>query len=206
MTPTPTPTPDTALAAPTPQVLAVTPTATPTPNFRYPGGHSLIATAIADFVLHYTNEERRAAGLPEFEHDLAISAIAQAHSQNMARTGLSKHTIDGKDPTDRAIEAGYTCRRYFSDGSYTYGLSENIYMYPRVRLAYETGRIAEYVVTDVNLAFRLVHGWMDSPLHKANILDPDSRRIGIGIAISETVIGSYIHETVYATQNFSSCL
>ena len=206
---TPTPTPADTLAAPTPDnTLTVTPTATPAPNVRYPGGKPLIATAIADFVLHYTNERRRAAGLPEFQHDTAIGAIATGHSETMAQTGQFRHTIDGKGPTDRAIEAGYSCKYYFTDGSFTYtsGLAENIHMRYRITSAYTTGRPAGYIVTDVNMAFRIVDDWMKSPGHKANILSPTNYRIGIGIAIKETIKGSYVHESVYATQNFSSCL
>ena len=43
-----------------------------------------------------------------------------------------RHELDGEDPTDRALDAGYDCRAYRLDGSYSYGLSENIAEHPRV--------------------------------------------------------------------------
>jgi len=47
----------------------------------------------------------------------------------MISSGIFAHDIHGKGPTGRALEAGYNCRAYNEDGSYSYGLSENIYEY-----------------------------------------------------------------------------
>ena len=44
------------------------------------------------------------------------------------------------------------------------------------------------------LAKNLVDGWMDSPGHRANILNAQLRHIGVGVAHSDNYI--------YATQNF----
>ena len=46
---------------------------------------------------------------------------------------------------------------------------------------------------------------MNSPGHRANILDPDSRRIGVGVAVDLSDEHGWASETLYATQNFSSC-
>ncbi len=54
-------------------------------------------------------------------------------------------------------------------------------------------------------ARELVQGWMDSPGHRENILDRESRRIGVGIAIRQGSEYGYVSETIYATQNFSAC-
>ena len=43
----------------------------------------------------------------------------------------------------------------------------------------------------------VVAGWMDSPGHRANILDPSATHIGIGYAVSTS-------GTTYFTQNFAS--
>ena len=37
----------------------------------------------------------------------------------MAESSEFEHIIDGDGPTDRALDAGYDCRAYFPDGSYT---------------------------------------------------------------------------------------
>ncbi len=171
---------------------------------RYPGDEPLKAGEIATWVMHYTNKERKAANMPELIHDPAIGAIATGHSENMVQFGMF-HEIQGKDPTDRALDAGYTCEAQRSDGSYTYGLSENIYEFPRLISSWDTGKPAEYIEDSQTLAQGLVEGWMNSPGHKENILDPFARRIGVGIAIQESQEGKWIHETVFATQNFSEC-
>lgn len=41
----------------------------------------------------------------------------------------------------------------------------------------------------------MVDSWMNSPGHRANILNPDYDRAGIGVAVDA-------EEAVYATQNF----
>ena len=100
------------------------------------------------------------------------------------------HIVDGKGATDRALDAGYDCRAYREDGSYSYGLSENIFKYTKPDTLWH-GEDAPK-----KMARQLVDGWMESPGHRKNILDVDSRKLGVGV---------YVNDWVYATQNFSSC-
>ena len=179
---------------------------------RYPGGKPLDKSAVEKWVLHYTSEARQTAGLEPLIHDPSISDIARAHSDKMIQFGLY-HNIQGHGPTDRALAAGYNCRAYYADGSYTYGLSENIAEHPRVTewlgigliVGPKTWRPEVFDSDSQAMARGLVAGWMLSPGHKANILDEDARRIGIGIAIRKSQEYRWTHETVFATQNFSSC-
>ena len=99
---------------------------------KYAGGGPLNRGEIEEWVIEFTNEERISAGLQSLRHDAAISDIARSHSENMAKLGLMSHDIGGRDPTDRALTAGYNCRAYKGDGSYSYGLSENVAEHPRV--------------------------------------------------------------------------
>ena len=175
---------------------------------KYAGGSPLNRGEIKQWVIEFTNEERISAGLQPLRHDAAISDIARSHSENMARLGLISHDIGGRDPTDRAMTAGYNCRAYRGDGPYSYGLSENVAEHPRVTQWMGRGRSYNPVDydRDAEAAARgLVQGWMSSPGHRENILDRDSRRIGVGIAIQEAPEYGYVSETVYATQNFSAC-
>ena len=168
--------------------------------------------SIEEWVIRLTNDERTKAGLRPFDHDPAISDIARKHSGQMALYGLN-HKLQGKDPTDRALAAGYDCRAYHGDGSYSYGLSENIAEHPRVTYwvgtssgwsGYKWSPTVYYA--DAKEAARgLVRGWMSSPGHRANILDRDSRRIGVGVAVGLSDEHGWTLETLYATQNFSSC-
>ncbi|WP_218969714.1 CAP domain-containing protein [Candidatus Synechococcus spongiarum] len=175
----------------------------------YAGGQPLSPSSIESWIIHYTNAEREAAGLRSLTHDPAISTIAREHSRDMAKFGLY-HEIHGKNPTDRALEAGYDCRAYRGDGSYSFGLSENIYKYPKI--SEWSGRLMEIVPisfhSDQTMASALVKGWMNSPGHRRNILDISARRIGVGVVIREDRIArsAGLHqETVFATQNFSGC-
>ena len=175
----------------------------------YAGGQPLSPSRIEHWIFHYTNAERVAAGLRSLIHDPSISTIAREHSRNMTRFGLY-HEINGKDPTGRALEAGYNCRAYRGDGSYSFGLSENIYEHPKI--TEWSRRSTEIVPTffhgDQSMALALVRGWMNSPGHRRNILDNRARRIGLGVAIQEHQIARSAglrQETVFATQNFSSC-
>ena len=211
-TPTPIPTPkptSTPVPTPTPR-----PTATPTPSPKLIGGQLLDPLEIETWVVHYTNVERQNAGLTPFILDPAISNIARMHSENMARLGIYDHTIAGKGPTDRALENGYDCRAYYPDGSYSYGFSENIYQYHRVTqwigssgfFGLSTSYRPDIFDEDSKAtAYGLVEGWMDSPGHRQNILDRDSRRIGVGVAIQLNEQYGYVDEVVFATQNFSGC-
>ena len=200
--PAPTPTP-----APT-----ATPRPTPTPAMKFPGGSPLEVAQIEEWIIRITNEEREKAGLRPFEHDHAISDIARDHSEQMILRGF-QHTIGGKDPTDRALAVGYNCRAYRGDGSYSYGLSENITQHPRVLRWSGTSsgwsgyrwRPASYYADAEAAARSMVRGWMRSPGHRANILDRDSRRIGVGVAVKLSTKYGWTVETFYGTQNFSGC-
>ena len=217
----PTPMPEPSVT-PTSPVTAMTPRPTKTPAAKasveetsppkYPGDGPLDRNAVENWITLFTNEEREKAGLKPFIHDPSISEIARAHSENMVKFGYG-HTVQGSGPTDRALAAGYDCRAYRSDGSYTYGLSENIFMHYRVTRWSGTGstggkvtwRPANFHIDSQAMARALVDGWMESPGHRANILESHARRIGVGIAIVESTKSGWIEETVFATQNFSEC-
>ena len=212
ITPTPLPTRTPAIAPiPTPTSASLV-VPKPKDNLKQVGSMQLNADDIEEFVIEFTNKERVRAGLSEFVHDQAISDIARSHSRNMALIGYG-HVVNGKNPTDRALEAGYDCKAWTSSTSYTFGLAENIYRLPRVKgwngIRWGNGPTrwspSEYVEGSREMAKLLVDGWMDSPGHRSNILNKASRRIGVGVFILVTEERGYIHEEAYATQNFSGC-
>ena len=200
-------------ARPTP-ASTPTPTPEPTPAPSYVGGRSLDATIVERYIIEYTNRERAAEGRTLLSHDSAITDISREHSQNMAESGEFEHVIDGDDSNDRALDAGYDCRAYFHDGSYTHGLGENIALLPKVKTwqkVYDpsgpvtTWSVLSFYRSESTTAEAVVQGWMDSPAHRAGLLEPLSRRIGVGVHVQELQRRGYIDEMVYATQNFSSC-
>lgn len=103
--------------------------------------------------------------------EAALREAARCHSVDMAERGFFDHyTPEGRSPWDRIADAGYT-------GSPT---GENI--------------AVGYVDAD-----EVVRGWMDSPGHCTNIMNPDSNEHGLGFAF---VTGT--EWTQYWTQTFGA--
>ena len=177
---------------------------------QYVAGAGLDAGEVERGIIEFTNRERADRGLGPLFHDPAISDIARAHGENMAGSGIFSHRIDGDGPTDRALDAGYDCRADLGGGRQSYGLAENIAKTPRVQrwrgvAGSANWRPVSYHADSEAMARAVVEQWMDSPGHRANILKPGYRRIGVGVYVQESQMYGYQDETVFATQNFSSC-
>jgi uncharacterized protein YkwD len=98
------------------------------------------------------NRERRAVGLPALRWDEALASAARQHASLMASQQSVQHTFPGEPSLPgRAAHAG----AHFS------WISENIVQSTDARSAH--------------VAF------MNSPTHRANILDSDMDTVGIGI-------------------------
>lgn len=118
-------------------------------------------------MLAMLNTERAKRGLVLLVADTTIRAVARKHSTDMFARGYFAHiNPDGDDPFDRMKAGGV---EYMEAG-------ENLALAPTVAMAHD--------------------GLMNSPGHRANILDPDYRRIGIG-AVESTKYG------IMFTQNFT---
>jgi uncharacterized protein YkwD len=116
--------------------------------------------AYIDQILALINAERAKNSLAELTLDPRLNAAAQAHSEEMACKNYMDHTgSDGSDWVARVKRAGY---------SYSY-VSENIY-------AGDPG-----FGGDAQGAF---NWWMNSPIHRDNILSKKITQIGIGFAAS----------------------
>ena len=110
---------------------------------------------------------------------------AQGHSQWMADRSRFSHTgTGGSSPSERGSKAGY--------GS---GVGENIW---QVQAHYGKGATWKSRFqwdSDWKLGKAAVISWMNSPGHRANILRPGYRHIGVGAV--KTKRGK-----IYLTQNF----
>jgi uncharacterized protein YkwD len=103
-------------------------------------------------MLDLINQERTKRGLQRLQWDPQLVPVARAHSKDMfARGYFSHYTLEGKDPFDRMKAAGI---KYYSAG-------ENLALGPTLTICHE--------------------GLMNSPGHRANILNPTYGRVGIGI-------------------------
>lgn len=128
-------------------------------------------------VVELSNIERSKFGLSPLTFNPLLAQAAQTHSQNMALQDFYDHTgLDGSEPWDRVRATGY---QYSS-------MAENIYASPTTP---ETA----------------VEGWMNSPGHRANILNPDIQEIGVGYYYLENDTGN-VNWNHYWTQVFAAPL
>jgi uncharacterized protein YkwD len=113
-------------------------------------------------VLCLINAERTKRGMRPLRENAKLRRAAQAHSSDMVQSGYFAHTTpDGDTFVDRIVGAGYVRR---TDG---WTLGEN--------LAWGIGKVA---------TARVVHGmWMRSSAHRAVILKPAYRELGIGVRV-----------------------
>lgn len=164
--PVPSPAPPTTVSAPPPSSPAPT-TATPAPPQSSPPAPSPTGTspspsstapapstavAYEDKVLAIVNTERATAGCGPVKADAALRDLARAHSNDMADRGYFAHdTPEGKTPWDRAKAADVT-----------YLAAENI----------ARGQPTPEAVMEA---------WMNSPGHRANILNCEFDKLGVGV-------------------------
>jgi len=130
-------------------------------------------------VVQLVNEARshgRRCGREEFPAAPPLSASAKlndaaaGHARDMAKKNYFEHQgSDGSEPRDRVMRAGYKSRL----------TGENIALGPES---------AEEVVA----------GWLDSPGHCANIMEPRFQDIGVGLATGPK------RGQIYWVQNFGS--
>ena len=108
------------------------------------------------------NAERRRHGLPRLKLNKKLSAAARRHARDMVRRGYFAHdSLGGGSFVDRIRRTGYLR----GTGKWTVG--EN--------LAWGShDRAAPRAITQM---------WMNSPGHRANILSPSFREVGIGLAL-----------------------
>ncbi len=110
-------------------------------------------------LLELTNKERAENKLPPLKPNPILFQVARAHSANMLKQGKMEHVLDGKTPVQRVEASGYDYQR----------VAENI-------AATEQG------TKQTDLLPIVMKGWMNSKVHRDNILKPNVTEIGLGIA------------------------
>lgn len=147
------------------------------PHTQYSGSQSISlpsapAKLAVDYeaeqeILELINMERERAGLSPLALDESLSEVARKHSFDMwHRQYFSHNNPEGETPFDRMVEGEADFSR----------AGENLALARTVRRAHV--------------------GLMNSPGHRKNILDPEFRRIGIGV-VDGGILGKMF------TQNFA---
>jgi uncharacterized protein YkwD len=120
-------------------------------DLSLPGGSQSL-NSLPSEIVRLTNLERQKAGLKPLAIHFGLGKVAVSHADNMARQNKMSHVLDGKDAAKRLQEAGYPYKSY----------GENIAAkYPNAQ--------------------EVVKGWMNSPGHRKNILNPNFVEFGVGV-------------------------
>jgi len=105
-------------------------------------------------LLDLTNEARAAEGLAPLTYEVRLAEAAQVHSVDQAQMGKLTHTgSDGSNAGERIARTGYQSRFW-----------------------------GENAAAGFASAASVMDGWMDSPGHRANILEPSVTEVGFGLA------------------------
>ncbi|MEU0070482.1 CAP domain-containing protein [Streptomyces sp. NPDC006332] len=167
LSPTPSPSTSSATAAPTPTKAPPTkPETTPSEKPQAPASraatrapeHTSAPVAVsaenqaAAQVLKLVNQERAKVGCSALSANSALSDLAEDFSDAMAKQKFFDHTDpSGATPWDRAAKAGIT----------------------------DLG--GENIARGQATAAAVMKAWMNSPGHKANILNCDFKTLGVGV-------------------------
>lgn len=144
---------------------ASSPAATPTPSVPQAPKVSGV-TADEQLAVNLLNADRAANGLPPLKLNLAVTAVARQHAQDQIDRNFFAHVNpDGQSPFDRMRNSGIS----FGYAGENLAINRN--------------------VTAAEQAF------MNSPGHRANILNPNYKQVGIGVRYSP-------QGSVYVVQNF----
>jgi uncharacterized protein YkwD len=122
---------------------------------------------LEELVFQLTNEARRKNGLPALQPDEVLSEAARKYSDELLRGNFFSHkNPEGKGPQQR-LEEEQPARQ-----GYAYRVGENIAAYSKL----------DY--SDIKIMARMVmDGWMTSPGHRQNILNPLYTHLGVGVSI-----------------------
>ena len=120
------------------------------------------AVSLASAAVCLVNQERTSRGLRPLRVNQRLSKAARRHAEDMvARDYFAHDTQGGGNFVDRIEQAGYVAPHSFPS------LGED--------LAAGSG--------DLGSARAIVKSWMESPGHRANILNRKFRELGIGVAL-----------------------
>jgi uncharacterized protein YkwD len=132
--------------------MVVKPESDETVNLHYTVKDPKVRADLETEMLQMVNEERIKRGLPPVKADPEMTKVARAHSVDMFARGYFSHfTPERKDPFDRMRNMGV---KFLTAG-------ENLALGRTLKICHE--------------------GLMNSPGHRANILNPSFGRLGIGV-------------------------
>jgi uncharacterized protein YkwD len=121
------------------------------------------------------NASRRKEKIDDLVVNRILCQIALRHAENMAKQEKMDHVLDGKGPAKRTTEGGYNYRV----------VGEN--------LAQASGDADAPPPPPADIH----DNWMKSKPHRANLMNPKFKHIGLAVVKSEK--GTYYYCQVFAT-------
>ena len=144
---------------------------------RYALPSQLSNKTVKQTTLCLLNQQRRMHGRRALSSNRRLARAARKHARDMVRRNYFSHTSpSGASFVDRIMRQDYV------DPGEGWTLGEN--------LAWGSYQLAT--------PKSIVRSWMHSPGHRANILNPAFREIGIGVVTGAPVAGTD-HAATYAT-------
>jgi len=126
------------------------------------------AATLGNSALCLVNQERSSRGLRPLRANRHLAKAARKHAHDMVARGYFSHDTEGGGSfVDRIRKAGYVPPRVLPS------LGED--------LAWGSGTLGT--------PRQIVQSWMESPGHRANILNPRFREAGMGVAFGDPGAG-----------------
>ena len=127
-------------------------------------------------ILELVNIERVNEGLDPLSIDIQLDQAANFHNDEMVRADMMSHQLPGEaNLGDRVTATGY-----------------------------DWTRVGENVAAGYTTPEAVVEGWMNSPGHRANILNPEFKHIGIGYENAPDDNNALNDFDIYWTQVFAT--
>jgi uncharacterized protein YkwD len=133
------------------------------------------AADVEERVVALTNDARAKNGAAPLQSESRLTDTARDFARHLASTGKLEHDADGTTPAERVKKRGYSfCI-----------VAENLAM-----------EYSSRGFTPEQLSRNYIDGWMASPTHRGNIVQPDITQIGVGVVRSKA--GEYYAVQVFA--------
>ena len=162
---------------------------------------SLLNTS--EYMLSFVNEYRISNGLDPLYSNISLVESSQSHANDMATYKYFSHTsVDGRVLDDRIREAKYL--EDFDEDNESYLCTENLHKRKYTKISKKDKYNNIYLDEENNPIYEIIEpsyssvlqSWKDSQSHNANLLNPDLKEFGFGIAID------LVNEFYYYVQNF----
>ena len=126
------------------------------------GSASSVPQEFQKTIVSLVNQERAKKGLQPVKENAMLDRAAQLHAEDMLKKNYFSHTSkDGRSPTARMQAAGYKA--------------------PVCNCTIQTA-YGENIARGQTSPADAMNAWMHSPVHRANILYPSFKEIGVGMA------------------------